>query len=78
MIHIIGKVIHLAVQCYLTSVTSMNIKPIILFLTHLQIIIIDFQPSPVNLWFNIKQTAIATMVAFIISTICLHYKNKVH
>ena len=71
MIYIIGKVIHLAVQMYLTSVISMNIKAIILFQTHLQIIVTDaypdFRPSPVNLRFNIKQTAIATMVAFVVS-----------
>ena len=36
----------------------------------------DFRHSPVNLWFNIKQTAISTMVAFVVSTICLHYKNR--
>ena len=47
----------------------MNIKATILFYTHLQINVIDaypdVRPSPVNQWFNTKQTAIATMVAFV-------------
>ena len=34
--------------------------------------------SPVILWFNLKQIAIVSLVAFLVSTLCLCYQKKVH